>query len=212
MAIIDESRKRRLSRDFRKRRKHAFKLGLHADQRMEELFIRRFDRLISVRRFVFLWMALFILLYFCVALQLRSLSAYYQALKPVPGGLYNEGLVGTFTNANPIYATGLADTAVSRLIFAGLFKYDYNNQLAGDLAQSYDLAASQTRYIVHLKHDLKWHDGKPFTADDVLFTYATIQNIEAQSPLYPSWLGIKITKQDAYTVNFDLPKTLSSFP
>jgi peptide/nickel transport system substrate-binding protein len=212
VAIINESKKRKFSRGFRKRRKNAVELGQQADQHIEELLIRRFDSLISVRRFILLWVALFMLLYFCAALQLRSLSAYYQVLKPVPGGLYNEGLVGTFTNANPIYSTGLVDTAISRLVFSGLFKYDNNNQLTGDLAQSYDLAPSQTRYVIHLKHNIKWHDGKPFTADDVLFTYGLIQNIEAQSPLFPSWQGIKISRQDAYTVNFDLPNVLSSFP
>ena len=53
-----------------------------------------------------------------------ALSNYYQNLRPVPGGIYNEGILGTFTNANPMYASNDVDTAVSRLIFAGLFTYD----------------------------------------------------------------------------------------
>jgi peptide/nickel transport system substrate-binding protein len=66
--------------------------------------------------------------------------------------------------------------------------------------------------VVHLKKGIKWQDGKPFTADDVIFTYHTIQNSETQSPLYSSWKDITVTKQDAYTVNFDLPNPLSPFP
>jgi peptide/nickel transport system substrate-binding protein len=65
---------------------------------------------------------------------------------------------------------------------------------------------------VHLKPHLKWHDGKPFTADDVVFTYKTIQDISAQSPLFSSWQSINVIKKDALTVDFDLPNALSAFP
>jgi peptide/nickel transport system substrate-binding protein len=114
---------------------------------------------------------LFIILFFATFLQFRGLAKYYQTLQPVPGGLYNEGIIGTFTNANPIYAAGAADTAVSRLVFSGLFKYNNKNQLAGDLAENWNLGSDNKQYIVHLRKNVKWQDGRPFTADDVVFTY-----------------------------------------
>src|SRR3954469_19832607 len=205
MAGIDDATKKRFARKLNRRRRSAIHLGQQADQKIEQLLIRRFERLLSVRRFVVIWIGLFIVLIMAGVMQLRSLTAYYQSLEPVPGGLYTEGLIGNFTNANPLYATGAADTAVSRLVFSGLFKYDNNNHLAGDLAQDYSLLNNQTRYSVHLRHNLKWQDRKPLTADDVVYTYKAIQNIEAQSPLYSSWQSIKVTKQDKYTVNFELP-------
>ncbi len=212
MVGINDGTKKRYVRKFRRKHTSAKALGQQADQKIESLLIRRFDRLISVRRFVFLWITLFLVLMLAGVYQIRSLSAYYQVLTPVPGGLHTEGLVGNFTNANPLYSTGAADTAVSRLVFSGLFKYDNNNKLIGDLAKDYTLNPAQTRYTVHLKRDLKWHDKYPLTADDVVFTYKTIQDIEAQSPRYSSWQGIKVSKLDAYTVNFDLPNALSDFP
>jgi peptide/nickel transport system substrate-binding protein len=212
MAGIDEATKKRFSRKLHRRRRSAVALGQQADEKIERLLIRRFDRLLTVRRFVFLWILLFVVLIMAGIMQTRNLSKYYQALKPVPGGLYTEGLVGNFTNSNPLYASGIADTAVSRLVFSGLFKYDTDNKLVGDLAQDFKLNENQRIYKVHLKHGLKWHDGKPFTADDVVYTYKTIQNIEAQSPLYSSWQGINVSKQDDYTVEFDLPNALSAFP
>ncbi|MGH7156702.1 MAG: ABC transporter substrate-binding protein [Candidatus Saccharimonadales bacterium] len=212
MAGIDDETKKQLARKLRRRRSSALALGHQADQQIERLLIRRFDRLVSVRRFVVLWVSLFLVLILAGVFQIRALSNYYQSLQPVPGGLYTEGLIGNFTNANPLYATGAADTAVSRLVFSGLFKYDTNNKLVGDLAKDYRLSADQRRYTVDLKQDLTWHDGQPFTADDVVFTYKTIQDIEAQSPLYSSWQGINVSKQDNYTVNFDLPNALSDFP
>lgn len=210
--IFDETARRRWRRIFKRRQREAISLGQQADEKIENLLIRRFDRLISVRRFIFVWVSLFVVLLLAGVMQYRNLSIYYQELKPVAGGIYNEGTVGTFTNANPIYAVGLTDLAVSRLVFSGLLKYDDNNSLVGDLAEKWELNAPQTRYTMHLKKDIKWHDGKPFTADDVVFTYKTIQNSEAQSPLFTTWRGINVSKLDDYTVYFDLPNTLSSFP
>ncbi len=212
MAGLDDATKRRFARKLRRQRSTAVALGQQADQKIENLLISRFERLASVRRFVALWISLFLVLILAGIFQIRNLSAYYQLLQPVPGGLYTEGLVGNFTNANPLYATGAADTAISKLVFSGLFKYDTNNKLVGDLAKDYKLNEAQNRYSIHLKPNLRWHDGQPLTADDVVFTYKTIQNIEAQSPLYSSWLGIKVTKVGDYTVNFDLPNSLSDFP
>jgi peptide/nickel transport system substrate-binding protein len=212
MIAVDEDRKKLWKKNYRRRKKSARLLGRAADEHLEELLIRRFDRLVNVKRFVIIWVALFGIMFFSTVVQLRALGPHYQMLGPVPGGIYSEGLVGNFTNANPIYASGAADTSISRLIFSGLFKYDNNNKLIGDLATNWNLDNSQTHYTVKLKKDVKWQDGQPFTADDVVFTYQMIQNIEAESPLYSSWQGIKVSKKDNYTVNFDLANPLSAFP
>jgi peptide/nickel transport system substrate-binding protein len=155
---------------------------------------------------------LFVLSSVLVILQARGLSDFYQTLRPVPGGVYTEGMVGTFTNANPLYASGAADAAVSRLVFSGLFAYDTANKLTPYLAERIDLDAKETKYVVTLKKDIKWHDGKEFDADDVIFTYKTIQNQDAKSSLFSSWQGIKVIKKDDFVVVFELPNPLSSFP
>ena len=212
MLNVDDQTKKRLKRQLVSRRADAAEKGHQADDKIDRLLIRRFSRLVSVRRFVLLWTLLFIMLSLATALQLRELGKYYQVLKPVPGGLYNEDIIGTFTNANPLYANGAADTAVSRLVFSSLFKYDDQNRLVGDLALDYKTGNTPNQYTVRLKTGIKWQDGTPFTADDVVFTYKTIQNIEAQSSLYSSWQGIAVSKANDYTVTFDLPNPLTSFP
>lgn len=210
--MVDDATKRRFRRGIRKGRRGAVELGQQADQQIEKLLLRRFDRLLSVRRFVFLWTVLFVVLILTTFFQSRSLSAYYQSLQPVPGGIYSEGMVGTFTNANPIYASGAPERAVSRLVFAGLLKYDNGNNLVGDLAQDWQAGPSQTHYTVHLKKHLTWHDGQPLTAADAAFTFNTIKNINAQSSLYSAWKDIAVSAPDATTVAFDLPNPLASFP
>lgn len=191
MAVVDKQKKRRWKKSFRRRKKNAAALSQQADKQIEEFLIRRFERLVYVRRFVFLWTALMAVLFVATILQFRNLSSYYQVLRPVPGGIYSEGLVGDFSNASPLYSAGAANASVSKLVFSGLFKYNQDNKLVGDLAKDWTLDKNQTRYVVHLRHDVFWHDGAPFTADDVVFTYQTIQDPEAQSSLYPSWKGIK---------------------
>ncbi len=213
MVSLDTKKTRKnLRKRFKHHHKGAVELGQQADQQIEKFLIRRFDRLMSVRRFVMLWTSLFVLLLFCAVMQLKALTPYYQQLKPVPGGIYSEGIIGKFNNANPLYASSAPDTAVSRLVFSGLFKFDNNNNLSGDLASDFALSTSQTRYVVHLKKNITWHDGAQFKADDVVFTYQTIQNLEAQSPLYANWQGVKVSKLNDYAVVFNLPNPLSSFP
>lgn len=204
--------KRRWRRVALRRQRQATNLTQQADQKIEKLLIRRFDRLVSVRRFVLLWVLLFVLLFAATVVQLRALSPYYQTLQPVPGGLYSEGLIGSFTNASPLYASGTADVVVSRLVFSGLFGYDNNDTLVGNLAHDWQVNPTGKQYTVILKPNITWQDGQPFTADDVVFTYQTIQNIEAQSLLYTNWQGITVTKQNTYTVTFDLPNQLTAFP
>ena len=197
---------------FRRRRRKVEAFGQQADDHIERLLIRRINRLVSVRRFLFSWVILFAMITVVGVLQIRALSDYYLALQPVAGGVYSEGMVGSFTNANPIYATAGADNAVSRLVFSGLFKYDDQNRLVSDLAEKYELNAAETRYVVTLRKDVRWHDGQIFDADDVVFTYQSIQNIDAKSSLFASWQGIKVSRQDSYVISFDLPNPLSSFP
>lgn len=204
--------KSRFHRRFRKGRRQVEQLGNNAERHLERNFIRRLGSLFGVRRFVLSWLLLVILLIGCVIVQTRALSGYYQTPQPIAGGIYIEGIVGTFTNANPLYATGQVDDAVSRLLFSGLFKYNDQNNLVGDLASGWSVDKNGTTYTVRLRPHLTWQDGRPLTAQDVAFTYHVIQNPDAQSPLNASWQDVTIAATDDHTIVFKLPNPLSSFP
>lgn len=186
-------------------------MSVSAEEHLDKHLFKRLTRLFEVRRFVIGWILLLVLLAGGVTMQLRALNGYYQDLAPVAGGTYSEGMLGNFTNANPIYATGLVDTSVSKLVFAGLLKYDTSNQLIGDLAESWTVDPEGTLYTVVLRSSLKWHDGRDLTADDVVFTFKTIQNPDAKSPLFNAWRGIEVKALDARTVTFTLPNPLAPF-
>lgn len=204
--------KLRFHRDLAKRKRQVEDFGLQAESHLERNFFKRFDNLMKVRRFAVTWIVLVVLLIGCVVAQTRGLSGYYQTLRPAPGGMYTEGILGSYTNANPVYATGEVDQAVSRLVFAGLLTYNDKNQLVGDLADSWGAQDEGKQYIVHLRPHLIWQDGQPLTASDVVFTFHVIQNPDAQSPLESSWQGVTITATDNRTILFTLPNPLASFP
>lgn len=210
--MIERATKLRWRRKFRRGHYRAQDVGQQADEHLERHFIKRLNRVKPVRRFVLGWISLLLLLITGLTLQIRGLSKYYQVIEPVAGGQYVEGIIGSFTNANPIYATGAVDTAVSKLVFSGLLKHNQNNKLVTDLAESWTHDERETTYTVKLRPDLKWHDGHPLTAADVVFTYKTIQNPDAKSPLNSSWAGIIVELVDERTITFKLPGALSSFP
>lgn len=210
--MITRAFKLRFRRRLRMRKMQVEEFGQQAEQQLERNFFRRLERLADVRRFVASWLILLLLLGACVVAQLRGLGAYYQVLQPVAGGTYTEGVLGAFTNANPLYATGSVDAAVSKLLFASLLTYDEKNVLKGDLAESLAVDDRGTTYTVKLKPNLTWHDGHPVTAEDVAFTYQVIQNPDAQSPLRSSWQGITVKAIDPLSLTFTLPNQLSAFP
>jgi peptide/nickel transport system substrate-binding protein len=202
----------RFRKRFRKGQRRVEAIGAQTEQGIETHIFGRFARLRPVRRFVISWLLLVVLLIAAVLSQTVQLSGYFQTYKPVPGGTYTEGVLGRFTTANPLFASSPVDSTVAHLIFNGLFSYDAQNQLVGDLASSYTVDTRGTQYTVHLKHNLSWQDGKPLTSKDVVFTYQSIQNPDVQSPLLSSWQGIVITAPDPNTVIFTLPGVLASFP
>jgi peptide/nickel transport system substrate-binding protein len=210
--MIDRTTKLRWRRRIRRRKRQVEDIGFQTEEQFERHFFRRLTRLFEVRRFVFSWIVLFILLIAGSVVQTLKLSPYYQKLVPAAGGTFSEGILGAFTNINPLYATGPVDSAASRLVFSSLFTYDRQNQLVGDLVDKWSVDDRGIQYTLHLKQNVKWHDGKPLTADDVLFTYQTIQNPDAKSPFFNGWQGIKMEAKDDTTIIFTLPNVLSSFP
>lgn len=210
--MISRAVKLRFRRRFRMRRKQVEEISQQAGDQLERNFFRRLERLAGVRRFVAVWLILILLLGGSVTAQLSALRGYYQEPGPVPGGTYTEGILGSFTDASPLFATSATDMAVSSLLFNGLLTYDNRNNLVGELAKDWSVDDRGTTYTVHLKPHLMWHDGQPLTAADVAFTYQVIQNPDARSPLGPSWSGVTVKAVDAQTVTFTLPSVLSSFP
>lgn len=131
---------------------------------------------------------------------------------PVVGGTYSEAVVGFPQYINPILSqTSDVDSDITRLVFSGLFTYNDNQELVNDLVNSYAVSDDQLTYTFYLRQDAKWHDGEPFTADDVVFTVHSIQDPNFKSPLAPSLKGVEANKIDDYTFNLVLSQSFAPF-
>lgn len=136
----------------------------------------------------------------------------HTVLVPKPGGSYSEALVGTAQFINPIlYQNNDVDRDFVSLVYSGLLRYDDRRELISDLATRYEISSDQLTYTFYLRNDVKWHDGEPFSADDVLFTFQKIQDPKVKSPLYVSAKDIYVRKVDATTVQFGLKKPFAPF-
>ncbi len=82
----------------------------------------------------------------------------------------------------PILASDSASSDICGMIFNGLVKYDKAMRLAGDLAENWDILEDGLVIVFHLRKNVKWHDGAPFTAGDVLFTYNKLIDPKVKTP------------------------------
>lgn len=202
----------RFRRNIKKRQRQANNLSASAEDSLDRYVVRRLVRLLQVKRFLFGWIGLLLLISVASVMQIRALGTQYLTLAPSSGGIFREGVVGTFTNANPLYAQTEVDVSASKLMFSGLMRYNNAGVLSPDLAEKYEVNQAENEYKFYLRDNLKWHDGKPITSKDVVFTFKTIQNPEAKSYLLSSWKGVTVSALDDKTVVFKLKTALSAFP
>lgn len=136
-----------------------------------------------------------------------------QTLVPAYGGRYTEGLVGQPQHLNPLLGpSNDVDMDLSRVIYAGLYKFDQNLNLVPDLAEAPpEISPNGKEYLVRLKENLVWQDGRPLTADDVVFTFQIVQNPEYQSPLRFSWNRVEVEKIDERQIKLTTREASSPF-
>ena len=94
---------------------------------------------------------------------------------------------------------------INLLLFNGLTGHDGDNAVVPALAKSWDFDEETCTYTFHLEEDVRWHDGEPFTAEDVRFTIEAIMDPENGSENAPNFEDVeKITVIDDHTISFRL--------
>jgi len=128
------------------------------------------------------------------------------------GGEIVEGIVGSPRFINPVYAeSNDADRDLVELIFSGLLKYDGKGKLVADLAKNIQTEQANTSFVIDLREDVQWHDGRPFTADDVVFTIKTIQDPKFKSPIRANWIGVEVEKISDFRIRLRLSEPYAPF-
>ena len=147
----------------------------------------------------------------CVAGFFTALNFYYHQTREVPaeGGNYTEGLVGQPSFINPLLAEEHDNDAdMVELAFADM------KTLAEEIVRGPDAKT----WTVTLKKNLMWSDGKPLTADDVVFTIETLQDPDIRSTRGQVFQNVIVEKTNDNEIRFTLKtpyaffgETLASF-
>jgi peptide/nickel transport system substrate-binding protein len=111
------------------------------------------------------------------------------------------------TLLNPHFANGTKDQDACRIFYEPLASYDPDGNIVPVLAaeapslQNGQVAKDGMSVTWKLKKDVVWHDGKPFTADDVVFTWEYVMDPgTAAVTIGPYRDIVRIDKVDSHTV------------
>ena len=90
----------------------------------------------------------------------------------IPGGRLVIASLGDPKTFNPITENESSSSDIIRMLFATMTTFDWPTQTASPgMAHKWEVAADQVTWTWHLRKGLKWSDGRPITADDVVFTW-----------------------------------------
>ncbi len=150
---------------------------------------------------------------------------------PIQPGRYGGILVSNETTQpttfNPQVPNNVTTSRVLSQVLGSLVEFDpRRNEFTPGLAKSWEVSEDSQTYTFHLRKGVRWSDGVPFSADDVVFTFDCILTEELNAttgtiqPKYPSRYyqqfhingeKIRYQKIDAHTVRFYLPSIYAPF-
>ncbi len=137
----------------------------------------------------------------CFAIVMGIVIAQTTKAVPAVGGEYTEGMLGQPEYINPVIASSQTDLDLVKMIYSNL----------PDIADSITPSANLKTWDVRLKQGLTWQDGQQLTSDDVIFTVQSIQNPDANSPLFQSWQGVTVSRVSELEVQFTLTNPYAFF-
>ncbi|HRU32057.1 MAG TPA: ABC transporter substrate-binding protein [bacterium] len=110
------------------------------------------------------------------------------------------------------------DTRIrDRMGYEPLVKWGRDGKtMVPNLVKSWELTNRGKTYVFYLRKGVKWSDGEPFTADDIMFWYNDVILNKELTPLFPAWLAsgdkpVEVVKRDDYTVEFRFAAPYSIF-
>ncbi|PIR68641.1 hypothetical protein COU48_02925 [Candidatus Nomurabacteria bacterium CG10_big_fil_rev_8_21_14_0_10_03_31_7] len=163
------------------------------------------------KREYFVFLGFVAILIISTLMILENINKSFMVSVAMKGGSITEGIVGTPRFINPILANSIADQDLVSLIYSGLMRKNSDGSLTPDLALKYEVSKDNLVYTFTLKDKIYFHDKKPVTADDIIFTINKIKDPIIKSPKKGNWEGITISKIDEKTIKFTLKQPYSSF-
>lgn len=125
------------------------------------------------------------------------------------------GIASEPLTLNPIFAEDRSSLAVSHALFDSVESEGPGGALQPELAQQVTVGDGGRTYVIRLRPDVKWHDGQPLKAEDVVFTYLAVTDPQVDSPYRSLFLvdgkPPEIRAVDDLTVEIRLPRPSASF-
>jgi peptide/nickel transport system substrate-binding protein len=131
---------------------------------------------------------------------------------PRQGGTVTEAVVGNVLTLNPLFEQNGNDQDIDSIVYQGLTMAGPNQTSVPLLAKSWTVSKDGLTYTCVLRTWVRWADGRPFTADDVMFTFGVLQSKDYQVPTDQYWKAIQVTKVDPGSVRFTLKAPSAAFP
>ncbi|MFC1897528.1 ABC transporter substrate-binding protein [Chloroflexota bacterium] len=129
------------------------------------------------------------------------------------GGTLRVALIADNNTVDPAFITSSADYAFTQITYDNLTWRQHDLTLKPMLATSWEANEDATVFTFHLREGVKFHHGKVFNADDVVFTFERILDPDTGSVGRASLDSIsKVTKIDDYTVQFEVSSPNAFLP
>ncbi len=113
------------------------------------------------------------------------------AVTPAYGDTFIEATIGDISGLIPNITSDGASHDVGGMIYDGLVKTDKDLNYVPAMAEAWEFSKDCLELTWKLRRDVKWHDGHPFTADDVMFTYQTMINPKTPTAYKDDFLPVK---------------------
>ena len=139
-------------------------------------------------------------------------TAGAETKQPKPGGTLTVALDGEIDTIDPHVSVTIVGGQVYPMIFEGLVKLNAAlDDVEPLLAESWE-QPDPTTYIFKLRQGVKFHDGKDFTAEDVIYTYNRVMDEKTASSRRPDFLPVAAVEAvDDYTVKFTMKEPYGPF-
>ncbi len=159
------------------------------------------------KKSLFLFSKLIPLLFAVLILYPQSPVFAQKNLQPSSGDAFVTAEIGDARILIPFLADDSASSGLCGLIFNGLTKLDRDLDIVGDAAERWEVSEDGLVITFYLRKNIKWHDGYPFTSQDIKFTYDLIRNPQNGCPYISSYADIeKMDILDDYTIRFKYKK------
>ena len=115
-------------------------------------------------------------------------------------------------NLDPWLSAASDTEAVFHNVFEGLVLFDETGALIPGLAESWDISDDGLTYTFHLRDDVTFHNGKAFSAEDVVYTYESLSGLGGEEALSSKFKNLtSVEAVDDYTVTMTLAEADAAF-